>query len=61
MNLYSCTNYCIRTYRTLLIRFALRQMGHEVSSREAERMIRSADKNGDGLVNYQEFYEKMMQ
>ena len=42
-------------------RFVLRQMGHDVSNREAERMIRSADKNGDGLVNYQEFYEKMMQ
>ena len=45
----------------LLRRFALKQMGHAVSNREAERMIWSADKNGDGLVNYQEFYEKMMQ
>ena len=44
-----------------LLRFALRRMGHVVSEREAERMIRSADKNGDGLVNYREFYDKMMQ
>ena len=43
------------------LRFALRRMGHDVSVMEAERMIRSADKNGDGLVDYREFYEKMMQ
>ena len=44
-----------------LLRFALRRMGHDVSEREVERMIRSADKNGDGLVDYREFYQKMMQ
>ena len=44
-----------------LLRFSLRRMGHDVSEREAEKMIRSADKNGDGLVDYREFYQKMMQ
>ena len=39
----------------------MRRMGHDVSEREAERMIRSADKNGDGHVDYREFCEKMMQ
>ena len=38
----------------------MRKLGHPISSRESQRMIKEADKNGDGLINYSEFYEKMM-
>ena len=38
----------------------MKKLGHPISIRESERMIKEADKNGDGLINYSEFYQKMM-
>ena len=34
-------------------------MGNPVTYKEANQMIKEADLNGDGLINYQEFYAKM--
>ncbi len=32
----------------------------QISPKEADRMIREADQSGDGLITYNEFYQKMM-
>eukprot|EP00095_Tigriopus_kingsejongensis_P012274 maker-scaffold577_size191314-snap-gene-0.34 protein:Tk12274 transcript:maker-scaffold577_size191314-snap-gene-0.34-mRNA-1 annotation:"striated muscle-like" len=42
------------------LRFAMNQLGYPIDQNEAKRMIQDADKNGDGLVNYEEFYNKIM-
>ncbi len=38
----------------------MNKMGYNVTTWEAEEMVREADTDGDGLINYKEFYEKMM-
>ena len=43
------------------MRYAMRKLGHPISEREAARMVRRADSDGDGLINYQEFYQIMTQ
>lgn len=43
------------------LRYAMKKLGHPISRREANKMIRRADANGDGLINYQEFYHIMME
>lgn len=35
-------------------------LGERLSDEEAEQMIREADVDGDGLVNYEEFARMMM-
>ena len=38
------------------IRFALVNLGYDVSVEETERVVREADQDGDGFINYEEFY-----
>lgn len=36
-------------------------LGEKLTEEEVEEMIREADVDGDGLVNYEEFVKMMMQ
>jgi len=41
------------------MRYTMGKLGHPISRREAEDMLRRADGNGDGLITYQDFYDLM--
>ena len=42
------------------IRFALVNLGYDVSVEETERVVRAADQDGDGFINYEEFYSHLI-
>lgn len=41
-------------------KYTMNKLGHNITTAEAKQMIKDADSNGDGLINYEEFYHKMM-
>ena len=42
------------------LRHVLTNLGEKISDEEIEEMIREADNNRDGLINYEEFIRMMM-
>ncbi|KAL6637025.1 hypothetical protein ACP70R_024597 [Stipagrostis hirtigluma subsp. patula] len=42
------------------LRHVMANLGEKLTDKEAEEMIREADMDGDGLVNYEEFKRKML-
>lgn len=47
-------------YVTLQLRHVMITVGEKVTDEELEQMIRVADLDGDGLLDYQEFVSMMM-
>ena len=41
------------------LRKIMRRLGTKISSEEVERMVRKADADGDGKVNFEEFVKMM--
>ena len=43
------------------LRDVMTQLGEKMSEDDIDEMIEDADKNGDGMINYEEFVAYMMQ
>ena len=42
------------------LKYAMRKLGHPITDRQADDMIAQADVDGNGLISYKEFCDKMM-
>ena len=47
--------------RVLQLRHVMTNLGEKLTDEEVDEMIREADVDGDGQVNYEEFVKMMMQ
>ena len=41
------------------LKVVMKQLGEKLSEEDIEEMIQAADKNGDGMIDYQEFISYM--
>ena len=46
---------------TVQLRHVMTNLGEKLTDEEVDEMIREADVDGDGQVNYEEFVKMMMQ
>lgn len=54
---YSCYSMC---FHCAQLRNVMFNLGERLTDEEAEQMIREADLDGDGQVNYEEFVRMML-
>ena len=54
---YSCYSMC---FHCTQLRNVMFNLGERLTDEEAEQMIREADLDGDGKVNYDEFVRMML-
>lgn len=41
------------------LRFAMSRLGYKISDREARKMVKELDSDGDGFIGYEEFSQKV--
>ncbi len=60
---WTASNAVNRTHdeRLLQLRHVMTNLGEKLTDEEVDEMIREADVDGDGQVNYEEFVKMMMQ
>lgn len=49
------------SHATVQLRHVMTNLGEKLTDEEVDEMIREADVDGDGQVNYEEFVKMMMQ
>ncbi len=56
-----CVALLMLSYATAQLRHVMTNLGEKLTDEEVDEMIREADVDGDGQVNYEEFVKMMMQ
>jgi calmodulin len=57
---FSCRHAAIESAFMLQLRHVMTNLGEKLTDEEVDEMIREADVDGDGQVNYEEFVRMMV-